>query len=218
MPANKVLGEVLKFPAVRLSFPVLDEPEQYKGTGKHKYSVASLLDPRKAIHMQAWRAMETEIERMIREAWGRRPPRLKMQFHGKGEDRTNMETGEIYAGYEGMLWVSGKCEAPPKLVNTNKVVIDGREQFEPIDGDDPDLLGGMIANVTYNLYIPDEKEWGPQIACGLRGVQALGKGEPFGGASARDTLKEFGDFDSDDPDEGNVGEIDDGLGGDDIPF
>lgn len=214
---GKFMGEVIQLHRVRLSFPVLDEPEAFKGKSQNgeendrkSFQASFLLDLSNPKHEEAYNKIEAEIERAIDEVWdGKRPPKLKVEFYGQGEDRTNAQTGDIYPGYEGMHWVSAKSneDSPPRLKDKKKNDVVDPKRVNKI------FYGGVFCNATINVFVPD-KSW-VRICCGLRTVMSLERGDSFGSGA---TDKEFDDFDAEDGDAGDVGAPeDDGLG-DDIPF
>lgn len=205
---GKFIGEVIPLHVVRASFPVLDEPEPFKGPStsgesndRKSYQCSFVLDLSNAKHQAAYDKVESEIERAIDEVWdGKRPPKLKIEFYGQGEDRTNSQTGEVYTGYDGMHWISAKSneDSPPKLKDKKKNDVVEPARIRKL------FYGGVFVNATINVFVPD-KTW-CRICCGLRTVMSLERGDSFGSGA---TDKEFDDFDSDD---GDVGEIeDDGL-------
>jgi hypothetical protein len=212
---GKFIGEVIQIHAGRLSFPELEEAVPFTGNGssesdRKSFQATMLLDLSNPKHLAAYEKVESEVERAIQEVWdGVRPAKLKIEFYGEGNDRTNAQTGEIYKGYEDMHWVTGKCgeDTPPRLKDKRKNDVEGAEKIRKL------FYGGVFVNATVNVYVPDKK-W-VRICCGLRTVMSLERGDTFG-AGATDS--EFDDFDADDGDAGvGAPEDDDGLGGG-IPF
>jgi hypothetical protein len=197
---------VLKFPAVIISFPTFDKPRAFEEGQAEKYECTILLSRKNDLHIVAYENMQKEIKKLQKATWPKGvPPRFKMEFFGKGEDRTNQETEEIYDGYKGTWWVKGKCNNPPALFSKDGGIL------EEIVASDPRLRAGMVANVTMNLYVPKpnpQKKIGAMICMGLRGVQALGRGTPFGNTVSE---KEFEDFDDEDTDDDEDDDEDDGL-------
>lgn len=201
--AKKVLGNVLRLPAVRLSFPDLFEAVAFQDGQEAKFGATFLLNPRNPKHVKAIEAVEAEEARMIREAWGENPPpKLIVEYIGNGNDRTNQQTGEIYDGYQGMIYITAKAKTQPLVLDPEKI---------EIAAGDPRVFAGVFCNATINLYIQANK-WGNGIRASVRAVMPLGYGEPFG--AGRVSEKEFDDFDADDGTEytpTTAAEIDDGL-------
>lgn len=196
MTAKKVMGNVIKIPACRLSFPDLEEAKAFEEGQIAKFGVMLLLDPKNPVHARKLAEMQVEEERMILEAWGEAPAKLVLEYTGSGNDRTNMQSGEIYQGYEGMVFIACKNTNQPLLIDTERNIL---------PKGDKGIVGGMYANATINLFCQENK-YGKAIRASIRGVQALGYGEPFG---SRVSDEEFADFDSDD--DGVGAPDDDGL-------
>jgi len=193
---KKVLGNVLKLPAVRLSFPDLFTPTAFEEGQVAKYGASFLLDPKNPRHKKAIEEIKAEEKRMIKEAWGAAPAKLVIEYCGNGNDRTSQQTGEIYQGYEDMWFISCKNSTQPLVLDQDKV---------EVAQNDKRVYGGAFVNATINLFVQDNK-YGKGIRASVRAVQVLGYGEPFG---QHVTAKEFEDFDTDD--EGLAMGEDDGL-------
>jgi hypothetical protein len=185
MTAKKVMGNVLKLPAVRLSFPDLFVPAAYQEGQIPKYGATFLLNPKKLLHAKWIKNIANEEARMIREAWGAAPKGLILEYCGSGNDRTNQQTGEIYQGYEGMWFITCKNQNQPLVIDEHQV---------EIASNDKRAVAGMFVNASVNLYCQENKH-GRAIRASVRGVMVLGYGEPFGNHV---TAKEFEDFDTDD--------------------
>lgn len=195
----KVMGNVIKLHTVRLSFPDLFVPRAPKnGKGEPKFGATFLLDPKNPQHKETLKEIRAEVDRMVAEQWPKgKPPKLEVIFWGKGETKTNQESGEVYDGYHGMYFVTGKSNKnrAPRLMAYD--AIDGKRTLVELSKDDPRIYGGVYCHATINLYIQDDEN-GKAIRCGLRGVISLGYGDPFGSSI---TEEEFKDFDAGDEDE-----------------
>jgi hypothetical protein len=200
---GKFMGEIIKLHKVRLSFPVLDEAEEFRGkseSGEEKrksFQASFLMDPEDESHAESYALIESEVQRAIDEVWGgERPKKLKIEFYGEGNDRTNAQTGDIYPGYENMQWVSAKSneDTPPRLKDKRKNDVTDPKKIRKL------FYGGVVCNATINVFVPD-KTW-VRICCGLRTVMTLEHGDSFGSGA---TDKEFDDFDAEDGDAGDVG-------------
>lgn len=196
MTVRKVMGNVLKLPAVRLSFPDLFVPKAFEEGQVPKFGATFLLDPKNPRHAKTISEVRAEQARMIKEGWGVAPDKLKLEYMGNGEDKTSLQTGEVYQGYEGMIYIVCKNGTQPGVID--------KEQ-QPVSADDPRVYGGAFVNASINLFLQDNK-YGKAVRASVRGVQVLGYGDPFG---SRFNEKEFDDFDSDD--EGLAMAEDDGL-------
>ena len=192
MAKQKPMGIKINLPRVRLSYPDVFVPRApKKGDGEPAFGATYLLDVKaNPAHKEAAKQCKAEIDRLIREYWGERvPPKLVQECFGKGEMFVNSDTGEVYPGYEGMYVVRAKSKAnkPPLVVGPNK---------EPLSKDSPLIYGGVYVNATVNFWIQDN-EWGKAIRCGLRVIQSLNFGEPFGSHVSESDLDDFDDFEAD---------------------
>jgi hypothetical protein len=190
MSAKKVMGNILKLPAFRLSFSIPDlfvaqVFEDGDDMSKAKFGCSFLGDPKKPKHAKAIAAVAAEEARMIHEAWGTAPKGLILEYCGNGNDRTNQQTGQIYGGYEDMWFISCKNKNQPLVIDDQQV---------EIASNDKRAVAGMYANATINLFCQENK-FGRAIRASVRAVQVLGYGEPFGSSAS---AKEFDDFDTDD--------------------
>lgn len=188
--AKDVKGNVIKLPAVRLSFPSLAKPTAFEAGQEPKYQAVFLLDPKDPRHKTTLGEIQAEINRMITEAWGKQPAGMKpiTDTFGKGELQVSNKTGEVYDGYAGMYYLKAK--------NTRKPIYLDRAQNE-ISAEDAGVLmyGGCYVNATVNFWIQANK-WGNAIRANVRGVQFWRDGDSFGGGGA--SRDEFADFRDDD--------------------
>lgn len=195
MAKTKVEVKPIKLKNVRLSFPVLDEPQASKDDpeGKKKYRAAFLLDPSDKEHRRIIKEVEAEAERLLYETFGDRKVKLKpTECYGDGDEKISEKTGEVYDGYDGMFFVQATNDRAPKCLYRNKDDIDVEDIAKV-------LYAGCYVNASVNLWIQDNS-FGKAVRCSLRGVQFYKDGEPFGGTSV-DVDKEFDDFDDDDFDD-----------------
>lgn len=206
-------GEPIKLSRVILSFPQLHEPGCPAGMkdSAPAFSAAFLLSPAEIPeHKQKCVAIANEIKRLRAEAWGLEgKPHPKEETkgfpYGKGELKVN-DSGLVYAGYEGRYFVTGRSkeERQPRLLDRN---------LQDIDPDDKKRIlkmfyGGAIVTASINFWVQND-ERGKAIRCGLRGIQFIEDGTPFGGGAAADDEfdeleetegdKEFDGFDDDIP-------------------
>jgi hypothetical protein len=193
----KTQGKVIKLKNIRLSFPTLKEPSYpvgFEGQGDPKYSASLILDPEK--HADTIKAVNAEINRMIKAEWGEKPPKFKpIEFFGKGDHKVNKD-GEVYDGYQGMWFVDANNRKKPLLADRDNTILEG-------DDIGRRLYGGCYVNASIDMWIQDNK-FGQAIRCNLRAVRFFGDGEAFGAGGA--SLDEL-----DDLDDGEV-DIDDDLG------
>jgi hypothetical protein len=184
MAKSKVIGKVVKLPAVRLSFPDLYEAKAFQEGQEPKYGATFLLDPKNPKHAAAIKEIDAECQRIITETWGAAPKGMKpIDCHGNGNDCVSQQTGEPYTGYVGMYFVRGKSSKQPLLIDKDR---------NELANSDPRIYGGVYVNATINFYAQDNK-YGKGVRCSVRAVMTLGYGDPFGSVV---TDSEFDDFDA----------------------
>lgn len=194
--ADYINGEVIKLKRVRLSFPQLSKPGVAKGyeNAEPKYSAIALLDPTDAEQKEQIKAVNAEINRLIKEAWGQKPGKLKpiADYFGKGDEMRD-KSGNVYSGYEGMYYVKGNTKRRPLCLGRNKENLTP-EEVQQI------LYAGSYVDMNLHFYA-DKSGNGPAIRCTLRGVRFRADGEEFGaGAVSADEFdddEELGDGDMD---------------------
>lgn len=151
--AKAVTSEKFQLKNVRLSFPVIDEPQFFNpaapGAGeKKKYRVAALLDPSNEAHA----AMISEVKKRAmdivnKQFDGKKPKTLETCF-GLGD-----ELDKVYDGYKGMFYV--------KLATADRFPVVGRRKgadgkFVPLrPGDKEWPYGGCYVNVSGTLWGQD---------------------------------------------------------------
>lgn len=188
---KEVKGNVIKLPAVRLSFPSIGKPTAFEEGQEPKYQAVFLLDPKDPRHKAALAEIQKEINRMITEAWGKQPANMKPleQVFGKGESQVSNKTGQVYDGYEGMWFVKAKNGRKPIYLDRDREELSAEEAGKL-------MYGGCYVNATVNLWIQDNK-WGKAVRANLRGVQFWRDGDAFGGGSvSRDEFDDFADDDA----------------------
>lgn len=198
MAAKQVTGIVLKLKNVRLSFPTLEKPETPKGyeNSEPKYSSTLLLDPSIKEQKDQIVMVNNEIKRLIKEAWGEKPPKMKpIDCFGKGEKQVSLQTNEVYDGYQGMFFVSASNKKRPLLLSRTKDILSPEEGGHI-------FYGGCFVDCNINMWVQDN-QYGQAIRCSLRGIRFRADGEEFGAGSA--SADEFED------DELEDGEMDLGL-------
>jgi len=204
MAASKsVTGTRLKLNNVRLSFATLHKADVPKGyaDSEPKFSCNLLMDPSDAANKASIKQCSNEIKRLIKEAWGTAPPKMKpIECFGKGEMFTNNSTKQPYDGYPGMYAVSANNKKRPTCLARDKTPLTPDEVEQK-------LYSGCYVDAIINFWVQDNK-FGEAIRCSLQGVRFRADGEEFGasGASADDF---------DDLDDGELmDELDDDLDGD----
>lgn len=189
-----ITGNVIKLKRVRLSFPTLHEAQAPKNhpTAEKAFSGTALLDPTNPLHRASIQEMSAEIKRLRAEAWGQggkpHPKEEKLECFGKGDLKTNDE-GEIYKGYEGMYFVSGKNKNRPLALLPGKRELNDPKVIEQT------FYGGCYVDMNVNFWVQNN-DFGKAIRCGIRGVMFIEDGEAFGGGRA--SSDEFDDYEESD--------------------
>lgn len=200
----KFKGVKLSLRKVRLSYPELWVPKAFlkaDGTadGEPAYGASFLLDPNNPENKEDAQKVSAELKRAIQETWGQKPAKLKQDCFGRGDDCIHQETGLVYDGYAGMIFVRGKSKKQPLIIDKSK---------NELKNGDARVYAGVYCNATVNLFIGDPK-FGPRVCCALRAIMPLGYGEPFGNVV---TDADFDDFDIDDDDGLGLGNDEDDIG------
>lgn len=184
---------------VRLAFPVLDEPEQFQGTGKPRFSATLLIEPGSENDKKIRAAMHTAAG----EQWGTDKAEVAVKSiiaANKCAYRDGASKPE-YDGFEGMWYLSAHAQAgaPPSL-------LDGRKQQLPRNTGM--IYAGCFVNVSVEFWTMDKKKgYGNQINAQLRGVQFNKDGDAFTAARPADSSEfdvvEGASADNSDFDNGN---------------
>ena len=112
-----------------------------------------------------------------------------------GDDATNKE-GDVYSGYEGMMYIGATNGRKPKVLRRDKSVIDSTEAAE--------IYAGCYCNAVVSVWATNaEKHGGNGMFATLEIVQYHSKGEPFGAAELdEDDYLDAMDDEEDDDDDG----------------
>ena len=185
---KSITGKKIQLRNVRLSFPTLHKADVPKGydNAEPKYSANFLLDPKDDMNKKAIKECSAEIKRLIQEAWGKAPPKMKpIECYGKGEMFTNNTTKQPYDGYEGVYAISANNKKRPNCYDRDK------SQLTP-DEVEQRLYAGCYVDAIVNFWVQDN-QYGEAIRCSLQGVRFRTDGEEFGSGGA--TADEFDDLD-----------------------
>ena len=150
-------------PEFRLSYPQVFEPKAFQG-GKPRYSLVMLFSKKTDIFDLKKLALDA-----IEEKWpnkNTRPKRLRSPFRDGDTEKPDTD------GYTGCIFVSAS-----KLEERGKVpVVD--KALSPIT-DPSELYAGCYCKASVNAYAY-EFAGNTGVAFGLRSVQKIKEGEPFG--------------------------------------
>lgn len=222
MSSKKIEYKVIRIRECVLGFPSLHEkstPVGYDNT-EPKYKADFILDPSNPEHVKVLKETKAEDSR-IREFFGLGVDDCEPQQFMLRGDKNKNKSKEVYEGYAGMYYISGKSIDPVRCRYRNNKTDMTKEEIQKY------LYGGAIVNATFSLYLQKD---GKAVRCGLRTIQFVRDGERFGrGAVSDDEFEELpdGDLDMDWDNLDGDDDIGDDLGlgkksnddfDDDIPF
>lgn len=176
IPATRVMLE-----KVRLAFPTLNEPEQFNGEGKPRYSATLLLEKNSPNH----KACVAALRAAAAAKWGEAKADAAVKSLTAGL-KVALADGDLksqYDGFDGMMFVSAHSQAanPPRL-------LDGQRKELPRNT--PMIYAGCYVNASIEFWGQDN-QYGKRINAQLRGVQFHSDGDSFGAGSAA-SPDEFG--------------------------
>jgi hypothetical protein len=166
---------------VRLAFPVLNEPEQFQGQGKARYSATLIMDTGSANHKACVAAMRAAAVAKWGEA--KADAAVKGLTAGLKVALYDGDLKEAYDGFAGNMIVGAHSQAnnPPRL-------LDGQRRELPRDTGV--IYAGCYVNASIEFW-PQENEYGKRLNAQIRGVQFHSDGDSFGSGSSA-SADEFG--------------------------
>ena len=164
---------------VRLAFPVLNEPESFRGEGKPRFSATLLMEPGSENHKACLEALRSAAA----EQWGEAKADAAIKAI-TAQNKCALRDGATkadYDGFAGKMFVAAKSPAatPPTLLDGNK---------NRLPRDTGVIYAGCFVNASVEFWAMDKaKGFGNQLNCQLRGIQFAAEGDSFGaGTAARD--------------------------------
>lgn len=161
---------------VRLSFPHLFVPQANStGQGEPKYNATFVIEP----GSENAKKLKAAVEQVAREKWGdKAASTLAVLRKGdkvcyREEPKVN-QSGDVYAGFEGMHWISASDKVRPTVIDRDK---------SPLTAADGKPYGGCYVNVILDCWGQDNQH-GKRINASLKGVQFVKDGDAFSGGSA----------------------------------
>lgn len=166
----------------RLAFPVLNEPEQFQGEGKPRYSGTFLIDKDGPDHKACIAAMRAAAAAKWGEA--KADAAIKGLTAGLKVALYDGDLKDQWDGFAGNYVVGAHSQAsnPPRL-------LDGRKKELPRDTGV--IYPGCYVNASIEFWAQDN-QYGKRINAQLRGVQFHSDGDSFGAGSAA-SPDEFGE-------------------------
>ena len=163
---------------VRLSFPALFEPEEFKPGDEPKYKATFLIE--------AGSPLAKKVDAAIMEVLVAHPkvgPKKAAQVLKSISGNPNKfcwQSGDdkAYDGYDGMMALSAKAK-----VSARPTVIDGNRA--PLTAKDGKPYAGCYVNASVAMFVYDSS--GVGVSAQLRGVQFLRDGEAFSAGRPADS-------------------------------
>lgn len=184
---------------VRLSFPHLHEPSKSSDDGPLKFRATALMDPKTEIGKKNIAKLEAAIKEAAAGVWKEKADKIRKILEKdrrglrEGETGTNKQ-GDIYDGYEDMMFIGATNGRRPKVIDRDKSAI----ELEDIP---TKLYAGCYVNMIVSVWATNlDKHGGNGIFATLELVQFRRDGEPFGAGQVDED--DFDELDmSDDEDE-----------------
>lgn len=159
----------------RASYATLNEPRQFQGTGKHRYSIDCVIDS-----VETYKQIEAIGLAVVTAAVG--PTKAAKTYaalvannkvpYGSGEKKAGS------AGYEGNYFITAHTETAPTLLD-NVAGSDGKPAV--LTRPQSRVYSGCNINCVLSLYYAEK--WG-RLCASFSGVQFASDNEAFGGSVA----------------------------------
>jgi len=191
--------DVVVLEMVRLSFPKLWKPEASIEGSVPKYGAAFLMDPSSETGKRNIKKIEAAVKRAADKTWAEKADKVRKTLDSDrsglrdGDTATNSD-GDVYGGYEDMVFISASNRRRPQVLNRDK---------SPLVEEDGVLYGGCYVDAVVSVWATSDKKLGGNgIFCTLELVRFRKDGEPFGAGpiDADDYLDDLDDDDLDDDD------------------
>lgn len=168
-----------KLLCVRLGlFPSLWTPSNVNGEGPLKFSANLVM----AKDSPAAKLAQAGIDTAAIAKWGAKGPTIaKALARDKKSLRNGDEnldkSGEIYSGFEGMLYVVAKSKVRPTILDQNKA---------PVSEESGLIYAGCWVNAHVEFYAMDKPGQGKGVFATLTGIQKVKDGDAFGAGRPAD--------------------------------
>ena len=172
----KLENNALWIKDARLGFPSLLQPKAVQG-GEPKYSCNFILAPT----APEWAEMGQIISAMAVEKWGDQANAVltmikadkRLRCYGQGAEKISQKTGQVYDGFQGMVFISAANTEKPKLYGTDAT------ELPPTANANQLFVGGNYVSGIISFWTQDN-QFGRGIRANLDGVQYIREGEHFG--------------------------------------
>ena len=125
-----------------------------------------LLEMVNAIALEKWTVNATGVMTMINAD-------KRLRCYGYGTDKLDSKTGQVYEGFQDMIWISGSSDARPDLRGADA------QPCPPTAPLNTMFVGGNYVDAVVSFW-PQDNEHGKAIRAQLDGVQYIREGEKFG--------------------------------------
>lgn len=182
---------------VRLAFANAIFRAKSVNDGEPSFSALFIIDP--AEQAKLVKMIEATMDSVAEEKWDKRAPKIMAGLRKK--DKLCLHDGdtkEEYDGFEDMVYISARSKVAPLILDRDK---------SPLSERSGRPYSGCYVNAIVDIYAQDSSEYGKRINAGLKGIQFVRDGEPFGAGKPAD---------ADDFDDLGLDEEDDDLADDDL--
>lgn len=177
---------IVKLNGVRLAFADLFQPRSVHGSDP-KFGGAFIFEP----GSQNEKKLEQAMKDVATAKWGAKGEKILAKLKDdnrvcmKDGNKKNNKEGDIYDGFEGMLYVSTNSDEHPLLLDRDKTELT-RADGKP--------YAGCYVNASIKVWAQDNK-FGQRLNATLRGVQFVKDGEAFAGGTpvSEDEFDDLGD-------------------------
>lgn len=176
---------------VRLSFPHLFVPQKSTDGNSENYNCTAIIEPGSANA----KALAKAVEQVASDKWGAKADSILTELRKKDKvcyresEKTN-QSGDVYAGFEDMHWLSCSDKVRPTVIDRDK---------SPLTAADGKPYGGCYVNLIVDVW-PQDNQHGKRINASLKGVQFVKDGDAFSGGGAA-SVDEFDVVDAVDADD-----------------
>jgi hypothetical protein len=159
---------------VRLSFPHLFTPQAGTDGGEPKYNATFIVEPGSVNA----KALAAAVSAVAKEKWADKATATLTALR-KGdkvcyrEEPKANQSGDVYAGFEDMHWVSASDKTRPTVIDRDK---------SPLTAADGRPYGGCYVNVILDVW-PQDNAYGKRVNASLKGVQFVKNGDAFSGGA-----------------------------------
>lgn len=175
---------------VRLAFANAIFRAKSVNDGEARFSALFIIDP--STQKKLVKEVNAAIDEAAEEKWTTRAPKILKAL--RKQDKLCLHDGdtkEEYDGFEDMLYVSAASKTAPLILDRDR---------SPLSERSGRPYSGCYVNAIIDIWAQDSSEYGKRINAGLKGIQFLKDGEPFGGGKPADA-DDFDDLGLEDDDD-----------------